>query len=258
MTRKKGFTLVELLIVVLIIGALAAIVIPRITKGAFKARANACRTNVCLMNSQIELYYSRTGSWPAALTDVTENTSYFPDGAPACPFGIRYVMDKTRHRVFHHFHTLEKEDTEVSPQQAVQQVNDSLCDIADNNPGTPLADKIEDAADKLAAALTELGIPDNQAAAGNIEGAVEELEVAVDDGLLDAEQGIPHMDDLSAAARQMADTAVNQATAQGGDPDSINEAQQYMLQGDQFRQNQAFKDAVNKYKDALAKAESVL
>ena len=91
MRNRKGFTLVELLIVVLIIGALAAIAIPRIGSSAANAKTNACKTNVDTINSQIELFMANTGSWPTALTDVTEDTDYFPDGAPACPYGTAYV-----------------------------------------------------------------------------------------------------------------------------------------------------------------------
>ena len=56
MRGKKGVTLVELLIVVLILGALAAIAIPRLTQSADTAKTNGCKTNVDIINSQIELY----------------------------------------------------------------------------------------------------------------------------------------------------------------------------------------------------------
>jgi general secretion pathway protein G len=101
MRSRKGFTLVELMIVVLILGALAAIAIPRIVGGAASAKANGCKTNIDLINSQIELYYANTGTWPADLEVVTKNTDYFPDGEPVCPVtGAKYPKTLTaNHRV---------------------------------------------------------------------------------------------------------------------------------------------------------------
>lgn len=104
MRCKKGFTLVELLVVVLILGALAAIAVPRIIGGATNAKINACKTNVDLINSQIELYYANNGSWPGTLGTVTSDPNFFPDGAPACPFGTAYSYSTTTHRVAEHSH----------------------------------------------------------------------------------------------------------------------------------------------------------
>jgi prepilin-type N-terminal cleavage/methylation domain-containing protein len=55
--NNRGFTLIELLVVVLILGALAFVAIPRIGQSSTTAKANACATNVDLLNSQTELYY---------------------------------------------------------------------------------------------------------------------------------------------------------------------------------------------------------
>ncbi len=105
MRVRKGFTLVELLVVVLILGALAAIAIPRISQSADAAKKNACRTNVDLLNSQIELYYANNdGAWPADLDAIAGNKDYFPDGAPTCPLGTAYVYSTTTHRVADHNH----------------------------------------------------------------------------------------------------------------------------------------------------------
>lgn len=144
--------------------------------------------------------------------------------------------------------------------QATGELITDLEDIVLNNPDTPLADKVEDALAKAETALDELTKtpPDNQAAVGNIEGAVGDLEAAVSDGLLDPVQGTQLMDEFAAIARQLAVDALDQAIASGGDPGPINEAQQALAEGDVLRSLGAFKNAVNKYKDALAKAESAI
>ena len=103
---KLGFTLVELLVVVLILGALAFVAIPRIGQSSTTAKNNACDTNVDLLNSQIELYYATTGSWPAALINITGDANYFPDGEPLCPHETDYTYNTTSHRVAEHGHSL--------------------------------------------------------------------------------------------------------------------------------------------------------
>ena len=83
--NRKGVTLIELLIVVLILAALAAIAIPRIAQSATTAKATACKTNIDILNSAIEMYRVDTGNYPAYLPPVTNNPAYFPDGIPKCP-----------------------------------------------------------------------------------------------------------------------------------------------------------------------------
>jgi len=57
MNRKnKGFTLVEILIVVIILGILAAIVIPQFTEASNDARKSALQSDLQTMRSQLELY----------------------------------------------------------------------------------------------------------------------------------------------------------------------------------------------------------
>ncbi|MCP4260788.1 MAG: prepilin-type N-terminal cleavage/methylation domain-containing protein [Planctomycetes bacterium] len=113
---KKGFSLVELMIAVLILGTLMAIAIPRISGGAYTAGVNACRKNVDIMNSQIELYYSRTGKWPVDLGVVTKDPNSFPDGPPECPFRTPYILVTTngKNRVPEHKHLDRKEVKVIS------------------------------------------------------------------------------------------------------------------------------------------------
>ena len=55
-THKGGFTLVEILIVVIILGILAAIVIPQFTSASQDARKNSLTSQLQTVRSQIELY----------------------------------------------------------------------------------------------------------------------------------------------------------------------------------------------------------
>lgn len=55
-TRKSGFTLVEILIVVIILGILAAVVIPQFTDATTSAKENTFDSNIQSMQSMFELY----------------------------------------------------------------------------------------------------------------------------------------------------------------------------------------------------------
>ena len=54
--RARGFTLIEILIVVIILGILAAIVIPQFTNASQDARESALLSQLQTLRSQIEIY----------------------------------------------------------------------------------------------------------------------------------------------------------------------------------------------------------
>lgn len=69
--RQAGFTLVELLIVVIILGILAAIVLPQFASTTDDAKIGALDTNLSTLRSSIELYYQQHGAYPSAVGDGT-------------------------------------------------------------------------------------------------------------------------------------------------------------------------------------------
>ena len=65
---RKAFTLIEILIVVVILGILAAVVIPQFTNAADDANAASVRTQLQTLRSQIELYRAENGADPDLAT----------------------------------------------------------------------------------------------------------------------------------------------------------------------------------------------
>ena len=69
-TKQQGFTIVELLIVIVVIGILAALVITTFTGIQKKARDTERKTDIKALHGQIEAYYAQNGYYPQ-LSDVT-------------------------------------------------------------------------------------------------------------------------------------------------------------------------------------------
>lgn len=77
-TRQKGFTIVELLIVIVVIGILATLVIVTFAGIQQRARDTQRQTDVNAIQGHVEAYYAQTGTYPtlAMLLDGPFRTNY--------------------------------------------------------------------------------------------------------------------------------------------------------------------------------------
>jgi prepilin-type N-terminal cleavage/methylation domain-containing protein len=88
--KQKGFTLVELLIVVVILGILASAAIPRFLTTREEAQFRACQANLATINSALDedcfiQNIAAADVDATILANILANTARFPDGEPTCP-----------------------------------------------------------------------------------------------------------------------------------------------------------------------------
>lgn len=87
MTRKKGFTLIELSVVVAIIGVLVAAVTPMYSKSVTRAKESALKQNLHTLRSLISDYYKDNEKWPESLDTLVKDG--YLRSVPVDPFTKR-------------------------------------------------------------------------------------------------------------------------------------------------------------------------
>jgi type IV pilus assembly protein PilA len=70
LNNKKGFTLIELMIVVAIIGILAAIAIPNFMNYQCKAKQSEAKSNLGAIRTAQEVYFAEKGYYAASIGDL--------------------------------------------------------------------------------------------------------------------------------------------------------------------------------------------
>jgi general secretion pathway protein G len=102
MNRSSAFTLIELLLVLVILGVLALVVVPKFAGRSEEARKTAARTDISMLEGQIDIFEQDCGRFPsndealAALVSQPPNAPkwkgpYIKRGVPKDPWGNPYV-----------------------------------------------------------------------------------------------------------------------------------------------------------------------
>jgi len=97
MAGRAGFTLIEVLLVVAILGILAGVVVVNFTGKQQKAQINACRASIQAICTAIDMYEVDTGRLPPSLNALVSNDGspnwngpYVRGGLPQDPWGHEF------------------------------------------------------------------------------------------------------------------------------------------------------------------------
>ena len=90
--KKQGFTLVEIMIVVAIIGLLAAIAIPSFARARTTSRQNACINNLRQVDGGKDQWAIENNKVDSDAVTSAEVSPYIKGGWPVCPAAGSYVV----------------------------------------------------------------------------------------------------------------------------------------------------------------------
>src|SRR5688572_21462293 len=99
--RRAGFSLIELLLVLVILAVLAAVVVPKFTNRTEQARITAAKTDISMLDTALDAYEIDNGRFPSGDEGlgalVTAGSAknwkgpYIKKGVPTDPWGNPYV-----------------------------------------------------------------------------------------------------------------------------------------------------------------------
>lgn len=88
---RAGFTLIEILLVVVIIGLLATVVTVSIPRNLEKARRNKAAADIQAISVAVQAYYMDEGKYPGSLEALTTGEEPYLEKLPLDPWGNPYV-----------------------------------------------------------------------------------------------------------------------------------------------------------------------
>lgn len=90
--RNNGFTLTEMLLVLLIVSGLSMLVIPNVIRTKDTIDDKSCQAYIALVNSQIQHYALDHDKYPETLNELIEKEYIQSD---KCPDGRELILDPT-------------------------------------------------------------------------------------------------------------------------------------------------------------------
>jgi len=97
-SQRTGFTLVELLVVILILAALMLSALPRYFSAVYRSRVRGCQAQVQIINTSVQAFFARNKTGPTTVEEMCESTAppwvVAPPltEVPECPFGMSYEL----------------------------------------------------------------------------------------------------------------------------------------------------------------------
>lgn len=94
-TAERGFTLVEIMVVIVILGLLATLVVPNILASSDEARVGKAKTDCKMIAEQVSFFYTKKGRLPDDLNELTEkddNGNSYINELPNDPWDSAYEL----------------------------------------------------------------------------------------------------------------------------------------------------------------------
>lgn len=91
MKNSKGFTLIEMMVVLLVISILLIITIPNVTKHNSNINKKGCEALLNMIDGQVQAYRIDTGTPPEGLQALVD-ANYLTEESKKCPDGTEIIL----------------------------------------------------------------------------------------------------------------------------------------------------------------------
>ena len=96
LANRRGFTLVELMVVIAILGILAALAVPKFANATDTARDTKLKADLRTLDGALNMYYAANNGYPQSLTALVPTyIASVPNDATGSPIAYTYYSNTT-------------------------------------------------------------------------------------------------------------------------------------------------------------------